>query len=107
MPAEFVIPNCKVQSNFTFSMASSGDPSTFTFTMDAFPDYTRWNKKKKVLAAIQVVDSSDERNDFIRRATVHDYYQTTYSEGVATVATGAGSVYDTEQKSTIEFDNRA
>ncbi len=27
MPAEFIIPNCKVQSNFTFSMASSGDPS--------------------------------------------------------------------------------
>ena len=30
MPAEFVIPNCKVQSNFTFAMSSSGDPSTFT-----------------------------------------------------------------------------
>lgn len=27
MPAEFIIPNCKVQSNFTFTMASSGDPS--------------------------------------------------------------------------------
>lgn len=27
MPAIFVIPNCKIQSNFTFSMASSGDPS--------------------------------------------------------------------------------
>lgn len=27
MPAEFIIPNCKIQSNFTFSMASSGDPS--------------------------------------------------------------------------------
>lgn len=26
-PAEFVIPNCKIQSNFTFTMASSGDPS--------------------------------------------------------------------------------
>jgi hypothetical protein len=37
-------------------MASSGDPSSFTFTMDAFPDYTRWDKTKKVLAAIQVVD---------------------------------------------------
>lgn len=24
MPAEFIIPNCKIQSNFTFSMASSG-----------------------------------------------------------------------------------
>jgi hypothetical protein len=51
MPAEFIIPNCKVQSNFTFTMASSGDPSTFTFTMDAFPDYTRWGTKK-VLSAI-------------------------------------------------------
>jgi len=39
MPAEFIIPNCKIQSNFTFTMASSGDPSSFTFTMDAFPDY--------------------------------------------------------------------
>ena len=56
MPAEFIIPNCKIQSNFTFTMASSGDPSTFTFTMDAFPDYTRFDKTKKVLAAIQIVN---------------------------------------------------
>lgn len=56
LAAEFVIPNCKIQSNFTFTMASSGDPSSFTFTMDAFPDYTRFDKTKKVLAAIQVVD---------------------------------------------------
>lgn len=55
MPAEFIIPNCKIQSNFTFTMASSGDPSTFTFTMDAFPDYTRFDKSKKVLAAIQII----------------------------------------------------
>lgn len=55
MPAEFIIPNCKIQSNFTFTMASSGDPSTFTFTMDAFPDYTRFDHTKKVLAAIQVI----------------------------------------------------
>jgi hypothetical protein len=57
MPAEFIIPNCKIQSNFTFTMASSGDPSTFTFTMDAFPDYTRFDRSKKVLAAIQVIRS--------------------------------------------------
>ena len=56
MPAEFIIPNCKIQSNFNFTMASSGDPSTFTFTMDAFPDYTRFDKTKKVLAAIQIID---------------------------------------------------
>ena len=58
MPAEFIIPNCKIQSNFSFNMASSGDPSTFTFTMDAFPDYTRFDKTKKVLAAIQIIDTA-------------------------------------------------
>ena len=58
MPAEFIIPNCKIQSNFTFTMASSGDPSTFTFTMDAFPDYTRFDRTKKVLAAIQIIEES-------------------------------------------------
>ena len=74
MPAEFIIPNCKIQSNFTFTMASSGDPSTFTFTMDAFPDYTRFDKTKKVLAAIQIVDAlgtSEENKN--RTKTVHDY----------------------------------
>ena len=59
MPAEFIIPNCKIQSNFSFTMASSGDPSTFTFTMDAFPDYTRFDKTKKVLAAIQIISAND------------------------------------------------
>ena len=58
-PAEFIIPNCKIQSNFTFTMASSGDPSTFTFTMDAFPDYTKFDHSKKVLSVIQVI--SDEQ----------------------------------------------
>ena len=69
MPAEFIIPNCKIQSNFTFSMASSGDPSTFTFTMDAFPDYTRFDKTKKVLAAIQVINTSEEDEEEIRIST--------------------------------------
>ena len=73
MPAEFVIPNCKVQSNFTFSMASSGDPSTFTFTMDAFPDYTRWDKTKKVYAAIQVLEENETRSELERLGTVHNY----------------------------------
>jgi len=58
-PAEFIIPNCKVQSNFTFTLSPTGDPSTFTFTMDAFPDYTKFDKTKKVLAAIQIIESKD------------------------------------------------
>lgn len=70
MPAEFVIPNCKIQSNFTFTMASSGDPSTFTFTLDAFPDYTRFDHSKKVLAAIQVIEYLDNE-DLHRHSTVH------------------------------------
>ena len=69
MPAEFIIPNCKIQSNFTFTMASSGDPSTFTFTMDAFPDYTRFDRSKKVLAAIQVIRDLGEESDTHRLET--------------------------------------
>ena len=76
MPAEFIIPNCKIQSNFTFTMASSGDPSSFTFTMDAFPDYTRFDKSKKVLAAIQIIEdqvASDVVRTMTRHAKEHEY----------------------------------
>ena len=69
MPAEFIIPNCKIQSNFTFTMASSGDPSTFTFTMDAFPDYTRFDRSQKVLAAIQIIEEADEADTGVRLQT--------------------------------------
>ena len=69
MPAEFIIPNCKIQSNFTFTMAASGDPSTFTFTMDAFPDYTRFNKTKKVFAAIQMITTSGTNTEAVRDRT--------------------------------------
>lgn len=69
MPAEFIIPNCKIQSNFTFTMAASGDPSTFTFTMDAFPDYTRFNKTKKVFAAIQMITTSGTNTEAVRDKT--------------------------------------
>jgi len=89
MPAEFIIPNCKIQSNFTFTMASSGDPSTFTFTMDAFPDYTRWNPTKKVFAAIQVIEDSDTLTDFERLGTPHN-------------TSSVASEYNTTQKDHIE-----
>jgi len=41
-------------------MAATGDPSTFKFTMDAFPGYTYFDRTKKVLCAIQVVDDATE-----------------------------------------------
>ena len=72
LPAEFIIPNCKIQSNFTFTMASSGDPSSFTFTMDAFPDVTRFDSTKKVLAAIQIIDAADSANALRRASTPAD-----------------------------------
>ena len=73
MPAEFIIPNCKIQSNFTFTMASSGDPTTFNFVIDAFPDYTRWNKDKKVFAAIQVIEQNEITSNLERLGTPHNY----------------------------------
>ena len=74
MPAEFIIPNAKIQSNFTFTMASSGDPSSFTFTMDAFPDYTRFDHSKKVLAAIQIIEEAASQ-DLHRGATPNGDYK--------------------------------
>ena len=57
--AQFVIPNGKIQSNFTLTMASSGDPSTFTFTVDAFPGYVNGDLTKKVLSTIQIISDND------------------------------------------------
>ena len=80
LPAQFIIPRGKIQSNFTFTMANSGDPSTFTFTIDAFPAYTKFNKTKKVMAALQIVDPTD--------AGGHNYADTTII-GHANRTTGA------------------
>ena len=72
MPAEFIIPNCRVQSNFSFTMASTGDPSSFSFTMDAFPDYTKFDHSTKVLAAIQIIEEGGADKNMIRNMTAHD-----------------------------------
>lgn len=55
LPATFIIPHGKIQSNYTFSMASTGDPSTFTFTVDAMPDYIQFDRSKKVLFALEIL----------------------------------------------------
>lgn len=69
MPAEFIIPNGKIQSNFTFTMAASGDPSTFTFTVDALPDYTKFDRTKKVMAAIQIIEEGVDTSNAYRDET--------------------------------------
>lgn len=86
MPAEFIIPNCRIQSNFTFTMSSSGDPSTFDFVLDAFPDYTRFDITQKVLASIQIV-GVDGDDDVVRIKTKSDDVEN--SDGIIVRGTAA------------------
>ena len=67
MPAEIIIPSGKIQSAFSFTLSGSGNPSSFTFTLDAFPDYTRFDKTKKVFADIQVVTEAGGTGEELRR----------------------------------------
>ena len=91
MPAEFIIPNAKIQSNFTFTMASSGDPSTFTFTMDAFPDYTRFDKTQKVFASIQIIEETAETGKGYRKETaVSGIVDDDYVHGTEDYGTASG-----------------
>ena len=71
LPANITFPHVKIQTNFTFSMAATGDPSTFTFTMDAFPGYTYFDRTKKVLCAIQVVDDATEDSETAKTIFPH------------------------------------
>ena len=61
-PATFTLPKARVQNNFSISMASSGDPSAFSFVLDAFPGYTRCNNTKKCLCEIVISDKSTDKN---------------------------------------------
>ena len=66
MAANLTFPKVKIQSGFTFTMAASGDPSTFTFTMDAFPGYALCKPEKKTMVDIQIISKtsdSDEASD--------------------------------------------
>ena len=57
-PATFIIPKGKISGNFTFNMASSGDPSTFDFAIDCTVGSVRTlDSSKKVLYAIDIIDN--------------------------------------------------
>jgi hypothetical protein len=79
-PAQFVIPRGKIQSNFTLTMSSTGDPSTVTFTVDAFPAYTKFNKTKKVLAEIQIIDSEGETHNYADKSVIGHAQRTSDAE---------------------------
>jgi hypothetical protein len=98
-PAEFIIHRGKIQSNFTFTMAASGDPSTFTFTIDAFPAYTKFNKTKKVMAALQIIDPTAAKHNYADHNVLghnayrddkdsEDYYDDIYGKSIFTQLSG-------------------
>lgn len=80
LPANITFPNVKIQSNFTFSMASTGDPSTFSFVMDAFPGYTLFNNTKKVLCVIQILEDADSASGTRTSVMLHEDEETTFDE---------------------------
>ena len=62
LAANITFPKVKIQSGFTFTMAASGDPSTFNFTMDAFPGYTITRCDKKTMCDIQILSVAGEED---------------------------------------------
>lgn len=69
-PATFIIPKGKIQGNFTFNMASTGDPSTFDFTIDCTVGAVRTIKNSKVLYAIDIVDNISQAESHTEKATI-------------------------------------
>ena len=61
--AELIFPKVKISSGFTFTMAASGDPSTFNFTMEAFPGYAMCKPDKKTMCDIQIIGNNASEDE--------------------------------------------
>ena len=72
MPANLTFPNVKIQSNLTFQLSGTGDPSTFTFTMDALPGYTYFDKSREVMCVIQVIEDQTNADKVINPVMPHN-----------------------------------
>lgn len=57
LPAQLIIPKAKIQTAMSLTFAGSGDPSTFSFTADAFPGVVKGGTSKKTLSAIQIIET--------------------------------------------------
>ena len=71
-PATFIIPKGKISGNFTFNMASSGDPSTFDFQIDCTVGQLRTvsGTAGRVLYAIDIIDNISTSEAHSERATI-------------------------------------
>jgi hypothetical protein len=92
LPANLTFPNVKIQSNFTFTMASTGDPSTFTFTMDAYPGYTLFDKTKKVLCVMQIANEGESEASTTGYTVMdtHDHTDTNSASATSTESNISG-----------------
>ena len=61
-------------------MASTGDPSTFTFTMDAMPGYTYFDPNKKVLCVMQIIN--EDKDPITDNDSVMAHDKDLHSKGV-------------------------
>jgi len=59
-PAQITLPKSKVKTQFTLTMSPTGDPTTFSFEIDALPGRTRQNKGTDVLYEILIGGTSTE-----------------------------------------------
>lgn len=109
MPANLTFPNVKIQSNLTFSLSGTGDPSTFTFTMDALPGYTYFDKTREVLCVIQVIEDQTNADKVINPVMPHnktlehkddEIYDARYIGYSATTAGTQGNPYKSDRAST-------
>lgn len=82
LPFEFIIPRGKIQSNFTFTMAATGDPSTFTFTVDCMPGYTKFNKTNKVMACAQLIDATTAESHNYKNENINGHEGRTSDDDV-------------------------
>jgi hypothetical protein len=82
-PLHIVLPRVKVQSNFSISMAPTGDPSTFSYVMDAFPGKIE-GKGKEVLCQMTIDTVSADAVNPIKDFTA------SYSANVITLAKSGG-----------------
>ena len=96
MAATLTFPRVKIQSGFTFTMAASGDPSTFDFVMDAMPGYTLFDRTKKVCVAMTIVGSDDLKavdEDPHANVIAHDHLKDEVTPGISEEAAKAEDVW--------------
>ena len=121
MAAEIIIPKAKVQSAFTFTMAASGDPSTFDFVMDAFPGYTRFDGTKKYMCKMQIIGDDtkveDEEGIHVHKHEVADspsFYKTFNVSGSSKVSVDnipalfpyATELAQNQEKATVKMNGK-